>query len=56
MKNKQTNKQTNKQKSNKKHPHAVAHKRSGGRLQLNTHAPYVFGFEQSDAVKWCMVV
>ena len=50
---KQTKKQ---QKTNKKHTHAVAHTRSGGRLQLNTHAPYVFGLEQSGAVKWCKVV
>ena len=28
---------------------------AGGRLQLNTHAPYVYGFAWSD-VAWCMVV
>ena len=31
------------------------HPMSGGRLQLNTHAPYLCGFEWSDPVNWCMV-
>ena len=26
-----------------------------GRLQLNTHTPYLCGFEWSDNVNWCMV-
>ena len=30
-------------------------KSAGGRLQLNTHAPYLCGFEWSDPVNWCMV-
>ena len=30
-------------------------KRTGGRLQLNTHAPYVCGFAWSDMVHGCMV-
>ena len=41
---------------------AVAHKNPGhsaksasGRLQLNTHMPYLCGFEWSDTVNWCMV-
>ena len=41
---------------------AVARERSwsfcqkcSGRLQLNTHAPYLCGFELSNTVKWCMV-
>ena len=43
---------------------AVAHKRSRsfrlkracGRLQLNTHTPYIRVFERSDTVDWCIVV
>ena len=31
-------------------------KSASGRLQLNMHAPYLCGFEQSDTVNWCMVV
>ena len=31
------------------------HPMSGGRLQLNTHTPYLIGFEWSDTVNWCMV-
>ena len=41
---------------------AVAHKRSwsscqsaGGRLQINTHTPYVCGFAWNDIVHGCMV-
>ena len=36
---------------------AVACKRSQSfcRLQLNTHTPYLYGFEWSDTVTWCMV-
>ena len=30
-------------------------KRAGGRLQLNTHTPYVCGFAWSDMVHGCMV-
>ena len=30
-------------------------KSEGGRLHLNTHAPYVGGFEKGDGVNWCMV-
>ena len=30
-------------------------KSAGGRLQLNTHTPYLCGFERSDTVSWCMV-
>ena len=30
-------------------------KSAGGRLQLNTHTPYLCGFEWSDTVTWCMV-
>ena len=30
-------------------------KSAGGRLQLNTHAPYVCGFARSDMVHGCMV-
>ena len=28
-------------------------KSAGGRLQLNTHTPYVCGFALSDVVVWC---
>ena len=28
----------------------------GGRLQLNTHTPYLCGFEWSDTVNWCKAV
>ena len=41
---------------------AAARKRFGhsaksarGRLQLNTHTPYLCGFELSDTVNWCVV-
>ena len=30
-------------------------KSARGRLQLNTHTPYLCGFEWSDTVNWCMV-
>ena len=30
-------------------------KTAGGRLQLNTHIPYLCDFEWSDIVNWCMV-
>ena len=30
-------------------------KRAGGRLQLNTHTPYICGFAGSDMVYCCMV-
>ena len=30
-------------------------KSGGGRLQLNTHTPYLCGFEWSVTVNWCMV-
>ena len=30
-------------------------KSAGGRLQLNTHTPYLCGFEWCDTVTWCMV-
>ena len=30
-------------------------KSAGGKLQLNTHSPYLCGFEGSDIVNWCMV-
>ena len=30
-------------------------KSAGGRLQLNTHAPYLCGFEWRDTVNWCMI-
>ena len=29
-------------------------KSAGGRLQLNTHTPYLCGFKWSDTVSWCM--
>ena len=35
--------------------HVKGQKYSGGRLQLNTHAPYVCGFAWSDMVHGCMV-
>ena len=31
-------------------------KSAGGRLQLNTHAPYLCSSKWSDTVNWCMVV
>ena len=30
-------------------------KSAGGRLQPNTHAPYVSVFKQNDTVNWCMI-
>ena len=37
------------------HPRVTAARSAGGRLQLNTHTPYLCGFEWSDTVTWCMV-
>ena len=37
------------------HPRVTAVARAGGRLQLNTHTPYVCGFAWSDMVHGCMV-
>ena len=31
-------------------------KNAGGKIQLNTHVPYVCGLEWSNTVYWCMVV
>ena len=39
-----------------KRSQSFCQKGAGGRLWLNTHAPYVFGFKWSDTVNWCMVV
>ena len=36
------------------HPRLTANS-TGGRLQLNTHTPYVGGFARSDMVHGCMV-